>query len=144
MEMIVRLRFFYKLSVMSDAMATATSRLDDQPARHGRTLLTLTIAALLPAFGYFVTAMLGLLFDNLRPVRWLAEELSDLAGAWSIPLLLMLAIGGPVLGVMGSLVLGIENRSTARLHSLCGGIAVALVVLNVLLTLFFLPFAFDN
>lgn len=125
-------------------MTTAISTIEARAPRSAPSCLLLTVAALLPALGYFVISMLGLAFGILRPVRWLMDGLFTVLGAWSIPVLLVLVVGGPTLSVMGSLILGARPRFGYRLSGLCGGIAVGLILLNTLLVMFYLPFAFED
>lgn len=125
-------------------MTAATSNVEAKAARHASRFLLLTIATLLPALGYFVISMLVLFSGNFRPMRWLGEWLFTLTGAWSVPILLLLTVGGPTLSVLGSLILGEQSRFGYLLGGVCGGIAVALIVLNTLRVMFFLPFAFED
>lgn len=92
----------------------------------GRAWRILTVVSLLPAVAYLVILMLALL-GVPGPASWLVEGL--MAGPWSVPLLWALVIGGPVIGVIGSLILELSQRSGISFGSVCGVIAWILLVL---------------
>ena len=96
--------------------------------REGSELRIFTLLCLLSGGAYFAILMLALL-GFLPPARWLAGMLS---GTWSVPLLWGVAIGGPLLGVLGSLILSSGHRSAGRFDTFFGGIGVVLLILNLI------------
>jgi hypothetical protein len=98
---------------------------DRHPDRGSRIFV---LFCLLPGAAYFVILILAL-FGILSPARWLVGLLS---GIWSVPLLWLAVIGGPMLAVIGSLILSTGQRSGRRVDRICGGAAAMLLILNLL------------
>jgi hypothetical protein len=109
-------------------MTKAPTRFGSPRERESGRLLILTIFSLFPALAYFIILVLGFLFDVRGPARLLVSALS---GQWSVPLLWLVVIGGPLLGMICSLNLGVVRPSGSKLQRFCGGIAGVLLVLNL-------------
>jgi hypothetical protein len=109
-------------------MTAATVRGNAKDRHPNRGLRILVLFCLLPGAAYFVVMILAL-FGILSPARWLSGLLS---GIWSVPLLWLAVIGGPMFGAIGSLILSSGQRSGRRLDRICGGVAAVLLVFNLL------------
>ena len=83
---------------------------------------------LLPGVAYFIILMLALV-GIVGPARWLAGMFS---GAWSIPLLWVVLIGGPLLSAIGTLILGTGHRIDRRLDRIYGWASVMLLFFNLI------------
>ncbi|MCP5517705.1 MAG: hypothetical protein H7A45_10680 [Verrucomicrobiales bacterium] len=94
---------------------------------------------LLPGLFYLGMLALGLV-GQLGPARWTAERL--LAGAWGVPMLLLLVIGGPTVSVLASLILGLDDRRSRSRFREVWGTAGWVVLLLSLITLLPFPWLF--
>lgn len=87
------------------------------------------VVSLLPAAAYFVVLMLALILGAVGPARWLVEHLLD--GVWAIPMLWAFVIGGPIVSVISSLILGLSERPGFTVGKVCGVCAWTLLVINL-------------
>ena len=63
------------------------------------------------------------------PARWLCD--SALAAAWSVPLLLLLSLGGPILSVIATVILQLDSRLSHKGWEVWGMIAWIVLLLSM-------------
>lgn len=86
------------------------------------------IVCLIPATMYLLLLALVVVgVDDLA--RWLCD--SALAAVWSVPMLLLLTIGGPTLSVIASLILRLEGQRGRPSSDTCGVVAWIVLLLSL-------------
>ena len=86
-----------------------------------------TVISLLPSVAYLMVLALAVMFEVYGPAAWFVEETID--GPWGIPLLWLLALGGPIISVIGSLILQLPSDSGQRHGGVVGLIAWVLLLM---------------
>jgi hypothetical protein len=100
----------------------------------------LTIVSLLPAVAYLLILALAVVFEVLGPASWLVRDL--LNGTWSIPLLWLLVIGGPIISVIGNLILQLSPEAGRSSSTGLIGIIAWILLLLCLTTCLPFPWLF--
>ena len=87
----------------------------------------IAIVSLVPAVSYLLILALALIAEVHAPVIWLLGNI--FSGPWGIPFLWLLVIGGPVVSVIGNLILQLSPQQGNHHDKVCGVIAwIVLVV----------------
>ena len=89
---------------------------------------TVRIVGLVPAIMYLLLLALALVGADAL-ARWVCD--SALAGAWSVPILLLLSLGGPTLSVIASLILRLDSQCNAAGKDIWGMVAWMVLVLSL-------------
>jgi hypothetical protein len=89
---------------------------------------TVRIVCLVPAIMYLLLLALALIgADGMA--RWLCSW--ALAGVWSVPMLLLLSLGGPTLSVIASLILRLDSRGSHAGKDIWGMVAWMVLLLSL-------------
>ena len=95
----------------------------------------IAIVSLLPAAAYLLLLALTLVLNDSEPARWLLGDM--LEGPWAIPLFWLLVVGGPILAVIGNLILQLSPKPG---HSGIGVFGLIAWIMLVLCVVTCLPF----
>lgn len=97
-----------------------------------RNRITLTLIAVLPGVIHLVLLALAMV-GIVDPAVWVAGHL--LAGPWSIPVLWLFVIAGPLVGVLTNLTVGLRQREAGSSGGAWGMFAWALLILGLVTSL---------
>ncbi len=86
------------------------------------------ITCLVPAVLYLLLLALALVGAE-GPARWLCD--SALAAAWSVPLLLLLSLGGPTLSAIATLILRLDSRCSHSGRDVWGMVTWMVLLLSM-------------
>jgi hypothetical protein len=93
--------------------------------------MVVTIAGLLGPMVHFFVFAIWLVAGVREPATWLAEKVYA-ADPLAIPVLWVMVICGPIMGLIGSLILGLWERPGFTIGKLCGAFAWFLLLFGFL------------
>lgn len=93
---------------------------------------TVTLVAVLPGVIHFLLLALAMA-GIVDPAVWVAEHL--LAGPWSIPMLWLFVIGGPLISVLTSLTLELQQGKACSFGGAWGMFGWAMLILGLVTSL---------
>jgi hypothetical protein len=110
-------------------MTSATLTARTETSLEERAWQAITIVSLVSPSLHLVLLLLAVPFGVSAPAVWVAENL--LISGSAITVIWLLLVGGPLVGVIGSLILGLWPQSGLSVGKVCGGIGWTLLLLGM-------------